>query len=447
VLAHRTSAPSPLVGGQVSEGDEIQPLVLVPQSLAKCCSLSESISAILNSVTAKTRNSGVVKPVGQCLQSGQAHMSQLIRGLQSPNLYILRAATSLCYFLATFYVASPEFGGASSQLHMLCAEQLSVVARSPDGKASGSTDGFDFNLEAFSPSTAREARRSRAMHPEGQSLFARDVVKAKLDCLLALLAVQESAGSVVENISANFQFQSTGASLSTSIGDLVFIAEASFAEAERYTKEGARLRESGYSMTSSRRVSAMKAFCVEEYDTNPSDVGPSELHHCLSLAADGAASTASTCLTILEYTLGLIRELGRHATAVVQDGEDPHLRCRGVDRATALSVLGNLRGAMQSLCTKVSERDLVQPFLGFTDPCGRLTRPPKSFGAPRTLSLQSRWVGTSARTPPSIDCKGGCGRSSPVANWAQFSVVVRAVVSSLLLVLLGGFLVRWIALA
>jgi hypothetical protein len=276
------------------------------------------------------------------LDAGESLYARLIRSLVRPRLVYFSAVSHLSVVLSRIPTRILSDGAIPSRLRSLLACHVGcfvpAVNFNEDMGKSGSA--MSACLNRVSPRDAREVRRSEIEHPEGGSLFERDLVSARLECLncvftalrppVGLLTffsprltpggVRQHDGHSEDDISG---FVDELSGRQAHLGEILRIAQASLATMQTSAEESMRLLATVADETQasipSRRFSELMDYCMEELDIDDEEHVTSEtVLACLREAAAASRRDADACVALLESALYILREYTNAASEVLR---------------------------------------------------------------------------------------------------------------------------------
>jgi hypothetical protein len=276
-------------------------------------------------------------------------------------------------------------GAVPSQLRSLLACHVGCLAPAANSDADIGKSGspLSVGLHRVVPRDAREARRCHTEHPEGGSLFERDMVAARLECLKCIFAALRppvglltfffprfTSGAArdddrVDSEQPGFVDELTGRQ--GDLGDILRIARAALDAMHHGAEESMRLMstvsEETPTSVPSRRLAELSRYCMEELDiAEEEQVTGEAVLSCLRDAAVAARQQADSCVVVLESALFVLREYTSAATEAlrgknygVHAGEQCPLTVRDAELLMddAKSVLAPLCRDIDALSTTV----------------------------------------------------------------------------------------------
>lgn len=177
-------------------------------------------------------DTALASPAVGVLESSQVIFAELIRGLKEASISQLNAAASVGLLLCRLPSDLINVG-ASSLLVNLCARFVWFLFHSRRERA----------WSGGEPRTVREARRAQVTHPEGASLFERDLAYARMHCARACLTAVRASPALLSFFSASLATsrESTTPGSKTSLGDVVDDLKIVLGEMSQATEEEMRI--------------------------------------------------------------------------------------------------------------------------------------------------------------------------------------------------------------
>lgn len=297
---------------------------------------SAAIASILTaSVGAAVRGSDSILVDGALatLQAGEFLYARLIRALSHPRVVYFSAVSHLSVVLSQVPARILSDGAVPYRLRSLLASHIGCLVPEVklDVDVGKSGSAMSSRLDRVAPREPRDIRRSQIEHPEGGSLFERDLLTARIECLNCVLAALRPSIGVLSFFSPRFfgvgrfyeengveeagrhSFVDELSGRQANLGDILRIARASLDTIQYSAKESMRLIATVADETPasipSRRLSEVSDYCMEELDLADEDqlTGDAMLA-CLREAAAGSRRDADACVSILESTLYILRE-------------------------------------------------------------------------------------------------------------------------------------------
>lgn len=314
--------------GIEGQGNELRE-VDIREEGSRRLSLIASVTGGIASVIA-CANGSVVEATVKALDESKDALVDLLREFKSLQSDELVAVGHVGMIISKIPYGDVITAGGSTQVRNSLAGVIGRVIPAASSSyqigASGSPFSIGFNLKRAE--NAREARRSRVFHPEGGSLFERDLIRERAVCAQTVLAALRCPSGVLYLFSPQLGGMSRGnlgerrgagrmerGVFAGELRDIVRICRAGIEEMRRSAEESMQMDtriagESGSSI-SSRRVNELTGYCQEEYGIEASRLNGEMVIECLRKSSGGAREHADVCIGIVEGTLFILREYVR----------------------------------------------------------------------------------------------------------------------------------------
>lgn len=278
------------------------------------------------------------------LHAGEKLYTRIIRALAFPKVVFFSAVSHLSVVLCRVPPRILSDGAVPFRLRSLLASHIGCLV--PEVKADvevgKSGSAMSAGLDLVAPRDPRDIRRSQIQHPEGGSLFERDLITARLECLNCVLAALRPSVGVLAFFSPRFvpgariheqevgveeanghSFVDELSGRQANLGDIRRIARASLDTIQHCAKESIRLIGTAADETPasipSRRLSEFSDYCMEELDlTDEEQLTGDAMLVCLREAAAGSRRAADSCVSVLESTLYILREYTNAASETLR---------------------------------------------------------------------------------------------------------------------------------
>lgn len=359
---------------------------------------ASAISLLTAAVSTSVINSDSVPvdAVLTCLRVGKNYFARVIRDLDRPWKTNLSVLCDVCLLLYRLPQQILSAGAGPVYLKSLLAchigKFLSPVSGVQDVGETGSpfSHGLDKDVHLMDLGN----NRLSVKHPDGASLFERDVIQARIDALLHAMAALRSSAALLslflpvfndpQSLPESYMYMNRSTTGEPpgrrgDLGNVARISRAALAELRRSAEEHSRLvsalGENSESLAPSR-VASLAAFCGEELCIPASDVTSDIAWQCIREAATKARTLADKCVTILEHSLYILREYTFAASQVLRTPPNvPGLSdSLSMSLESAELALDGSRTSLLPLCREID--DLPSTIWGSRDPsfCRQVSR-------------------------------------------------------------------------
>lgn len=284
-------------------------------------------------------NGTVVESTLLALDESKGVFSDLFRSLRFPRKHHLEAVSSLGVIISRIPYDLLAAAGSATQLRMSLASVVGAiippVSKSYQVGSTGSGFGAGYNMRR--PESQKEARRMRISHPEGGTLFERDLISARAKCAQNVMAALRCPSGLLflfepklgERGRTGSQVTPSGSGSRTKqpvaigqLSEIVRICRVAVTETKRSAEESMQMDtriagETGTSI-SSRRVNNLAAFCREEFGIEADALNGRVVIECMRKASQGLRNYTDTCISIFEGCLFILREYIRTARETVR---------------------------------------------------------------------------------------------------------------------------------
>jgi hypothetical protein len=313
--SYSMGAPGPVDGESSGESVEDR-FILVADSVT--CAVA---AAVIGS------ESGLVEGALAALHAGERIYCRAIRALGRPRKVYLSTVSHVAMVLSRIPHHVLSAGAVPAHLRSLLACYVGSIAPYSSSRADlgESNSPFSAGLQHLRPGDARDAARMNVIHPEGGSLYERDVVAARVECLKCVLtALRPPVGLLLffaprlstdrrrqgKQITTGALDELTGAQ--GELGDILRMAHAALDEMRRSADESVRL-SSAFAGETSTSISAqdlteIAEFCSEDMGITPELVTGEIGMKCMREAARSARELADSCGIALESSMYILRE-------------------------------------------------------------------------------------------------------------------------------------------
>eukprot|EP00190_Bangiopsis_sp_CCMP1999_P004503 CAMPEP_0198732228 /NCGR_PEP_ID=MMETSP1475-20131203/34506_1 /TAXON_ID= ORGANISM="Unidentified sp., Strain CCMP1999" /NCGR_SAMPLE_ID=MMETSP1475 /ASSEMBLY_ACC=CAM_ASM_001111 /LENGTH=1783 /DNA_ID=CAMNT_0044495295 /DNA_START=53 /DNA_END=5401 /DNA_ORIENTATION=- len=262
-------------------------------------------------------DTAVATPALGVIESGQLLFAELSRDLKDTSIVRLNATASIALVLSRLPEGLIDVGAASFLANVLSHELSALFHSKKERMWSGGV-----------PRNAREARRAQVSHPEGGSLFERDLARARMACARAGFAAIRSSSSLLNYYSPTAVSSSEGIvhAAKPTVGDLLGIISISLNEMKLAAEEEMRIKADVANFA--KRPQSLRAFCLEEFGTAGSNLNSTTLEQCLLKTARQSRTYAEReCAAVIETVLYIVREYTRAAreTSTFDDPKVLHI--------------------------------------------------------------------------------------------------------------------------
>lgn len=268
------------------------------------------------------------------LHAGEVLYARIIRALSRHQKSHLTAVSHLAMVLSRIPPRILSDGAVPTQLRSLLACHVGCLVPTQGYECVIGRSGSPFSagLGRVVPRDRRDARRAQTDHPEGGSLFERDLIAARIECLKCVFAALRppigllsfflprfSAGTGRQDID-DLDFHQAGfldevSGRQGDLGDILRIARAALDSMSFHAEESIQLgdfvAEESPESLSSQQLASINSFCLEELDLGGGDedrIAAEVAFGCLRDAASHSRQQADACVTILESALFILRE-------------------------------------------------------------------------------------------------------------------------------------------
>mmetsp|Transcript_19602 Transcript_19602/g.78103 ORF Transcript_19602/g.78103 Transcript_19602/m.78103 type:complete len:1801 (-) Transcript_19602:622-6024(-) len=288
-------------------------------------------------------DSGLASPAIGVVESGQVVFAELIRDLRDASCGQLAAASSVGLLLSRLPRELADIGGASMLVHLSSRFLWSLFRSKRERVWSGGT-----------PKSTLEARRAQISHPEGGTLFERDLGLARMTCARVMLSAMQGSSKLLTFFNANVASSrdAHAATNKASLWDVVEVTRIVVLEMQRSTEEEMRITANLPGVA--RRSPSLKAFCVEEFGLKGSSLDAKVLETCMLKVAEQSRLYADRlCGTVVESLMYILREYSRAARELQRgNGKKTNL-----SEADADAILVEGRANLLSLCRDIDSID------------------------------------------------------------------------------------------
>lgn len=333
---------SELEGEEDGEMGDLSMLVEGTESPEERCA---SVAGILTAAVAAAvvgSDSILVDGALACLHAGEILFARLIRGLDRPKKVYMSTVGHMAMVLSRIPPRILSDGAVPANLRALLACHVgSLVPSSKAGVDIGASGSpLSIGLSRAFPRDARDARRCQIEHPEGGSLFERDMVAARTECLKCVFAALRRPmgllmffaprlGSrqlpLVEEYPASSMsgFVDDVTGRQGDLGDVLWIARTAIDAMQHSAEESIRLismvADEGSTALSARKLAELSPFCREELDLQDDEPVTGRMAlSCLRSAAQVSRVQADACVAIVESALYILREYTNAAGEAVR---------------------------------------------------------------------------------------------------------------------------------
>eukprot|EP00172_Hildenbrandia_rubra_P000349 Plantae.Rhodophyta-Hildenbrandia_rubra.ctg1163.p1 GENE.Plantae.Rhodophyta-Hildenbrandia_rubra.ctg1163~~Plantae.Rhodophyta-Hildenbrandia_rubra.ctg1163.p1 ORF type:complete len:1351 (-),score=222.06 Plantae.Rhodophyta-Hildenbrandia_rubra.ctg1163:3954-8006(-) len=294
-------------------------------------SLAAAISAaVVNS------NTNLVDGALTAVESGKSLFEEVFKSQKYKRIEFLQAAAAVAMILSRIPDDIVASVAVTMHLKAVAAQTLEVYLPLPPEECGASRSPFSAGIQSWIPSTPREGRRSIIEHPEGGSLFERDVVRARINCLRNLLSSLRCTTDLTatfrpclgrgEDGDSDEDMQVNGTSFGGpsqrgSLLDILRISSASLTEARRNTEEAVRVLSladgDALAARSPKQLKDIRVYCCEEFGYSAEEMDGDVLLSCLKRCSEQARDLGESCLYIMESSLFILKEFAAMARQAV----------------------------------------------------------------------------------------------------------------------------------
>lgn len=298
---------------------------------------------------------------------GRNVLIEVLKNIQLPGCIELETISNIGLMMSRLVDEVVMGSEGGSQICGWLATVLSVVTPATDVsmQIGDSGSGLSVGAAVLEPDSASEARRMRILHPEGGSLYERDLMKARVSCtqsiFAALRSVQRSIhlfvpevedgdglgldsgiatpGSIGEG--PGYRTTGTGVfgghdgrwstfglglteadhgddnssveqAVKGKLKDVVRICRVMIRDAERAAEESIRIEsrlagENGVSVAT-QRLQEVAEYCFEEFGVERESLTARVAMSCLKEAAERTRRHGAVCISVFESALLVLRE-------------------------------------------------------------------------------------------------------------------------------------------
>lgn len=305
--------------------------------------LATVVSAIAVSVC--RAGSAVGDAAVLALEEGKAVFSDLLRNLDVPGSKELEAVGGLGLILSSVPQDVLLTASGCSQLRITLASVISSIIPPASNTLhiGGSGSSLSAGVNRRKPVNSMEVRRMKVLHPEGGSLYERDVIRARVTCLQNVLGALRApdlalllfSPQLTESRRFNSQLTDGGGHSGVAVGrlaEVLRICRVMLQEFQRFGDESTRIErrtgDTGSSL-SSKRLGEISEYCKEEFGLSGDGLGGDDVMSCLRKTSATSQEIAETCMGVLEGGLLILREFIR----VARDAIRGQVRRPGMDIA------------------------------------------------------------------------------------------------------------------
>ncbi|KAI0559605.1 hypothetical protein FGB62_141g032 [Gracilaria domingensis] len=273
---------------------------------------------------------------------------------------------------------------AGSLLRFALASTLSAIipGSSKTCRPGGSSSLLSVGVALLKPANAKEARRLRVLHPEGGSLYERDLIVIRALCMKNVLGALRDPVHVLQLFTPEMNETSTLGSLRSlqsdsypenagKLSDVYRICRTMLQEFQRSVDEGSllemNLNGGTGSLLSSKKLQEIAAFCREQYKVEAEATKLLVIQDCLRKAVLLVNEHAEACIRAFESCLLILREYVRCAQETVRgrispgqmepklllDEENTSLSSNVMSFTAAQRLLEDAKGGLVPLCKEI----------------------------------------------------------------------------------------------
>lgn len=295
---------------------------------------------------------------GFAIGEGRGVLIELLRNVRLPGCVELETIGNIGLMMSrlTEEVVMGSDGGT-----IVCGWLASVLgavipAINANLQVGNSGSGLSVGVANFEPESAREARRIGIEHPEGGSLFERDLMRARSSCAQSVFAAFRGTERALYLFTAQIEddvftvdgggrkneglINGTGAKAKGKLADVVRICKVMIREAERAAEESMQIEsrlagDSGASFAT-QRLNELADYCFEEHGVERECLTARVAMGCLKESSVASRRQGAVCISVFESGLLILREFICAARDIV--------RGRFVCRGRRLSYSSNPKG-------------------------------------------------------------------------------------------------------
>lgn len=274
-------------------------------------------------------SSGLRVPLG----SENDVLPALLLRLSSGGVQELETVSNVAVFVSRLSddVVVGTRDGASVCLELASLLGVLVPPEQGDVEIGDSRSKLSTGVSTKEVLTTREARRSNVLHPEGGSLFERDLVQMRALCMRNVLAAISGETRVLfyftPSLEDSFSRDTNGPRLSTSnrtpgaLHDVLRICRLMVEETERAMNECRKIDTRATAIIGGGNVQAVSdiaSYCAEEHGVGGDKLTAKIAASCLKDASATSKRHGCVCVTVLESSLLVLRDYVIAAREVVR---------------------------------------------------------------------------------------------------------------------------------
>lgn len=369
---------------------------------------------------------------------------ELLRNVNLPGCIELEMLTSIGVMMAR--LPDEVVMGSDSGLNICgwLASVLGTVVPAPRGslQMGSSESGISAGVACREPDSVREARRVGILHPEGGSLYERDILGARSSCAQSLFAALrntrralrlfspelEETGHEVEVETRRSDAASVGnVKAKGTLADVVRICNVMIREAERAAEESmqieSKLAGDGGASYATLQLNDLSDYYFEEHGIERESLTTRIAMECLKDASSASKRHGTVCISVFESGLFVIREFICMAKDIVRgrfDHTDRRLSFSSPTPAETPRSAVTQNDATEVMSVIEAEQLLEKCKQAVLPLCAEIEGLADSVWCGKSSSF-SKQVCRQIRTACSADTPGSCGRASQrlSVGWTQ----------------------------
>ncbi|CAN8071133.1 unnamed protein product [Agarophyton chilense] len=361
--------------------------VMMDKSPYRPRSIISTLVTVTNAVTAVVCCGGptIFEGTESIIGEGLNAYLGLLRTIRVATKDHLQIASCLGMILSRVPDDIIETATSGSLLRFALASALSSIVPPPSKlfRPGDSSSLLSVGVDLLKPANTKEARRIRVMHPEGGSLYERDLIVMRALCVKNVLAALRDQAHVLQLFTPELkEVPSLGTAGSFEKGssfkdigrlsDIFRICRTMLQELQRSISEGSlmemNLSGGSGSLLSSKKLQEVTAFCREQYKVEAEATKLPVIQECLRKAVVVINEHSEACMKAFESCLLILREYVRCAQDTVRgrataglyndvkfrSGDENTRLCSSAMKFTdAQRLLEETKGGLVPLCKEI----------------------------------------------------------------------------------------------